>query len=447
MSRLFRLALPFLLGLAACSPGTSEPPPEPAAAARLVPIADGWAKTSINVVIFRKHALTTHGDTQFVAFYDEARRMVLAKRALVDTTWTIHATRYTGNVEDAHNSISIAVDGDGYLHVAWDHHNHPLRYARSVRPGGLVLSDKLPMTGYREERVTYPEFYHLPDGNLLFLYRDGSSGDGDLMIKHYDLATRTWSLVQDALLSGEGERNAYWQFATDPQGAFHLSWVWRETSDVATNHDLGYAASTDGGRTWQRSDGTPYTLPITEANAEYARRIPQQSSLINQTSMVADAEGRPYIATYWTPAGDSIPQYHLVFHDGTAWQTQQVSRRTQPFTLGGGGTRRIPMSRPQLMVDARGGARRAYLVFRDAERGERVSVARCDDLGRGSWSTLDLTAEPVGAWEPTYDLALWERDYALHLLHQRVAQPDGGVRASGLPDLPPQPVSVLEWTP
>lgn len=32
------------------------------------------------------------------------------------------------------------VDGTGYLHLSWDHHVHPLRYAQSVEPGSLKLS-------------------------------------------------------------------------------------------------------------------------------------------------------------------------------------------------------------------------------------------------------------------------------------------------------------------
>ena len=55
----------------------------------------------------------------------------------------------------------------------------------------------------------------------------------------------------------------------------HLSWCWRETFDVATNHDLCYARSADGGNTWTRSDGTPYQIPINADTAEYALRIPQ----------------------------------------------------------------------------------------------------------------------------------------------------------------------------
>src|SRR4029078_5378038 len=94
----------------------------PAQKPRLVPIAKGWAKNQINAVIFRRNSVTTHGNTQYVAFYDADSTMVLAKRTLPGTRWQIHRTQYLGKIEDAHKTISIAVDGDGFLHIAWNHH-------------------------------------------------------------------------------------------------------------------------------------------------------------------------------------------------------------------------------------------------------------------------------------------------------------------------------------
>ena len=34
------------------------------------------------------------------------------------------------------------VDGDGYLHLSFDHHGHKLNYCRSIAPDTLVLGDK-----------------------------------------------------------------------------------------------------------------------------------------------------------------------------------------------------------------------------------------------------------------------------------------------------------------
>jgi len=410
---------------------------------RLVNVADGWARNSVNAVVFRKNSLVTHGDQQYIAFYDRDANVVLGKRLLGSEVWELKTTPYKGNALDAHNSISIMVDGSGTLHVAWDHHNNALRYARSVRPGALELTEKMPMTGQDEGSISYPEFHRQPDGNLLFFYRDGGSGRGNLVINRYDVATQAWTRLHSDLLSGEGRRNAYWQAFLDHQGTLHLSWVWRESPDVASNHDLAYARSRDGGRTWETSEGRPCTLPITAASAEYAARIPQNSELINQTSMSADKDGQPYIASYWRRAGSTVPQYQVVYRSGGAWKELELDFRRTPFSLSGAGTKAIPISRPQIMVSLAGSQPRALLVFRDEERGSKVSVARIADFGAARWTVRDLTTDSTGAWEPSFDTELWRSKGELNLFLQAVQQVDG----EGAANVPASKVRVLQWRP
>lgn len=402
-------------------------------------VANGWAKNSVNAVILRHNSLTTFRDTQFIAFYNDEQRVVLAKRKTGAGTWKFRTTPYKGDANDAHKSISIIVDGDGYLHVSWGHHGSALNYCKSVSPGSLELTEKLPMTGIKETRVTYPEFYNLPNGGLLFLYRTGQSGNGDVMMGRYDIKTKKWQLVQDAFISGEGQRNAYWQCAVDAAGTIHLSWVWRETGDVATNHDMCYARSKDGGKTWEKSTGEKYSLPITASNAEYAVKIPQKSELINTTSMAADDLGHPYIATYWRAAGTTVPQYYLVYNNGNGWLTQQVTNRKTPFTLSGGGTKRIPISRPVILVNNK----KAYVIYRDEEQQNKVTAAICNDIKKGKWRIKNISDESVGMWEPTYDTALWDQQKIIDLFLQNVEQGDG----EATKDIPPSPISVLEWKP
>ncbi|MCF7802766.1 MAG: BNR repeat-containing protein [Candidatus Marinimicrobia bacterium] len=408
---------------------------------RISAVGDGWAKNSVNAVIFRKNSLVTHHRTQFIAYYDSAENVILGKRKVGTDEWTLRKTRYLGNAEDAHNSISMMVDGDGYLHMAWDHHNTPLRYCRSESPGSLEMSDELAMTGKAESRVSYPEFYRLPDGDLLFFYRDGESGRGNLVINKYDVETQEWTQIQDNLISGESERNAYWQVCVGAQGAIHISWVWRESPDVASNHDLCYAKSTDGGVTWMRSTGKEYALPITASTAEYALKIPQQSELINQTSMTTDAAGNPYIASYWRAQGDSVPQFQLVYRRNNRWEHQNTGFRETPFSLSGAGTKQIPISRPQIVVSGKKADIKAYIIFRDAERGNRVSVAMNGDLTKNEWEVIDLTHTGYGSWEPTYDTELWKSQGILSLFLQNVTQID----SEGLAKVSAQPVKVLDW--
>lgn len=408
-----------------------------------IPIAEGWANNSVNVAVFRKNSLATHNNIQYTAYYDQDRYLVVGKRRQGTTAWDVKRSQYKGNTNDAHNTISLMVDGDGYLHLAWDHHNVALRYCRSTAPGSLELTEKMPMTGKDEARVTYPEFYRLPDGNLLFLYRSGQSGQGNLVLNRYNRKTKQWTNLHPNLIDGEGQRNAYWQAAVDTKGTLHLSWVWRETPDVASNHDLAYARSTDGGITWEKLTGQKYQLPITEATAEYACRIPQKSELINQTSLYADEKGTPYIATYWREAGSAIPQYHLVYAEGSTWKVQDLGFRKTPFSLSGGGTKRIPIARPQVVAWRKGKKTSVALIFRDEERQSKISLALKQDLEKGAWVLSDLTEEGVGSWEPSYDTEWWKQKKILQLFVQKVEQVDG----EGKANIPPQPVSILEWKP
>lgn len=401
---------------------------------RVSKLGDGWAKNQVNAVIFRRDSLTTSGKLQFAAFYDAEGFVNVAMRNRGSADWKTARTGFKGNVRDAHNSISIACDGDGFLHIAFDHHNSALRYARSLKPLSTEFGATEPMTGADENHVTYPEFHALADGGILFMYRDGGSGNGRLVINRYDLRSRSWKRIQTGLVDGEGKRSAYTQATVDRRGAIHLSWVWRESPDVASNHDLCYAKSDDGGATWKRSNGLMYELPITEAKAEIVARIPPGSELINQTSMTTDENELPLIAGYWREPGDVAPQIRVVRFDGKKWQVATATARRLSFSLSGGGTKRIPLSRPLILVRKKS----VIVIYRDEERGNRVSAAVSRDFA--NWRTIDLAPADVRMWEPTFDASVWREKRRLSLFVQRVGQGDG----EKLEDLAPQPVEVWD---
>ena len=157
--------------------------------------------------------------------------------------------------------------------------------------------------------------------------------------------------------------------------------------------------------------------------------------------MSADKDGHPYIASYWRDAGTAVPQSHAIYHTGKQWETRTLAFRSTPFSLSGQGTKRIPIARPQILVNPAGPG--ALLVFRDEERHSKVSVAQADDPASGAWRVRDLTSHSVGDWEPSYDTERWRQSGILSLLVQDVRQVDG----EGKADVPPQPVQVLDWQP
>ncbi|GAA5520683.1 BNR repeat-containing protein [Aliifodinibius salicampi] len=407
----------------------------------IIPVAEGWARNSINTVIFRTNSVTTFQNKQYTAFYDSDGNVMAAKRERGKKEWEINKTGLQADVEDAHNSISIAVDGNGLLHLSWGMHGQEILYAQGKKPGSLEFDRQPTMTGKNEEAVTYPQFYRLPDGDLLFMYREGSSGRGNVMVNRYNIEDKEWKAIQHPLIDGEGERNAYVNgIAIDEKGGWHLSWTWRESWDVATNHDIMYAYSPDEGNSWETSKGERYVLPITLDNAEIAYKIPQGSELINQTSMTVNSEGNPVIASYWKGQNDDAPQFYVVWNNGEEWKKEKVGNRTLDFSLSGGGTKRIPISRPQIIAGEKG---KVHLIFRDFERGGGISIAASEGSDYSKWSVNDIYQESVGLWEPTLDSQAWKKHRELYLFVQNVGQGDGET----LEDIAPQEIFLLKWRP
>lgn len=188
---------------------------------RLVAVAPGFSSTSVNTAVFRNNSLVTDRDVQFIAFYDGDGYLVVGKRAVDSKEWTLCRSKYKGNVSDAHNVISLMVDGDGYVHVAFDHHNSRLRYCRGIAPHSVELGEEEQMTGDDEAKLAYPEFYRLADGGLLFVYRSGASGEGNLVMNRYDIKTHRWSRLHvyvQRTSQGDGERTV----ETKPQTVYVL---------------------------------------------------------------------------------------------------------------------------------------------------------------------------------------------------------------------------------
>jgi hypothetical protein len=428
----------FLLSLLVLMISSTQAQNNPFKKISITNVGPGWAGNSVNAVVFRKNSITSFGVFQFVAYYDNQANMVIGKRKMNETKWELRTTQYKGNVSDAHNCISIAVDGEGFLHLAWDHHNSILRYCKSVSPLSLDLTECIAMIGNAEQKVSYPEFYLQPSGGLLFFYRDGGSGNGNLVINSYDPSTKQWKRLQHNLIDGEGKRNAYWQACIDAKGFIHISWVWRENPDVASNHDMSYAISKDGGQTWMSSSGKMYTMPIRMATAEKIAVIPQSSELINQTSMCTDTKGNPIVASYWKGAGE-IPQYQVLYKKRENWKIKDSGFRHSDFSLSGKGTKKIPVSRPQVISWGRGRNTMVAIIFRDIERGNNISLATNKILRNNQWQVTDLFKTDVGEWEPSYDTERWKNKKQLHLFVQKVTQAD----SEGLVNTQASQVQVL----
>lgn len=283
--------------------------------------------------------LLTAREQQFVAFYDDQRRMTVGVRRLDSTNWRL--VRLPSQLGwDSHNYVTLDLDREGFLHVSGNMHVAPLVYFRSAKPGDIdSLAPAGQMVGRNEDKCTYPRFLRGAGNELIFTYRDGRSGSGNQIYNVYDERTGQWRRLLDTpLTDGEGKSNAYFAGPVmGPDGYFHLVWVWRNTPDCATNHDLSYARSRDL-INWQTSAGKPLQLPIRLANAEIVDPVPIHGGMINGNTKIGfDSRKRPII-TYHKFDQNGRTQIYNARLEGGAWKIYRATDWDYRWEFSGGGS-------------------------------------------------------------------------------------------------------------
>ena len=274
-----------------------------------------------------RFALTVTDRSIYVAYYDASRQMTVASRSRTGGAWSYRKLD-TRTGWDSHNYIAMAADGKGQLHIVGNLHNDPLIYFRTTSAEDIQSFERVPVLVDEslERRMTYPVFLVDHAGNLILKYRDGGSGNGNEIYNVYDAASSQWRhLLSAPLVDGEGKRNAYFVGPTlGPDGFFHLAWVWRDTPDAETNHDLSYARSRDLMH-WERSDGGTLKLPITLASAEIVDPVPIEAGMINNNTVVGfDGAGRVMI-TFHKFDADGNTQIFVARRNESRWTVRRIS--------------------------------------------------------------------------------------------------------------------------
>jgi len=277
----------------------------------------------LNGESFQQDAIVSFGGYQYAAFWNTNRSVVLARRTVPDTDGDLPGawekfdfTDHQLSADDAHNTISLGVSpADGVLHVAFDHHNSPLHYRRSVAglltdpenvswSSGSFSETTSNLTGSGNVTLlTYPRFVTRPSGDRLLLSaRLGESGSGDEYLWEYDATTQMWQEIGEYIDGTSDGINAYLHgLAYDSDGErLYAAWCWRESPDASTNFGLYFAYSDDHGRTFQSDAGAVVgqadQTPLTRDTAGLeVWDIPQERGLINQEHMIVDAEGRVHV--------------------------------------------------------------------------------------------------------------------------------------------------------
>ena len=282
--------------------------------------------------------LLTHGNRQYIAYYNANRNMVVGQRDLSDEAFSLHIMPPTSREThggtstvldwNSHNSVTLAVDRDGYIHLSGNMHVHPLTYFRSTKPHDIsTLVQVMEMIGTEEKQCTYPNFMLTREGELIFHYRDGGSGRGNEIYNIYSTETKTWKRLLDTpLTDGEGQMNAY---QTQPRlmadDWYHVYWVWRDTPDCETNHDLSYIKSPDL-RNWYNAFGKPIKIPATiHDKSIIVDPIPPGGGIINLAALLClDENLKPqFVYHKYDEAGNL--QLYVAWIEANQWVNKQIT--------------------------------------------------------------------------------------------------------------------------
>jgi hypothetical protein len=391
----------------------------------------------LNGESFQQEAILTHKGYQYTAFWNTARHVVMARRALPGGAWaSFEFSDYTNTEADAHNTISLGVnEADGTLHVAFDHHVSPLHYRKSH--AGLVsepatatwavssfeaTSSSL-VAGSNVAKLTYPRFISEPGGEkTLFSARLGESGSGDEYLWEYNGTTHAWTSLGKYIDGIVDNINAYIHGIAYDRGGkrLHAAWCWRDTSNGSTNHDILYVYSDDNGRTWKNNDGTTIgTAGTTAVRASSTGlkvwTIGQNRGLINQEHMVADAQGRVHVLLSHMPdnAADDAnfdsartkSQYFHYWRDTTGKWTKTALALPS-----------VALFRGKLAVTSSGNL---YAVLPDL----RIAAAAASTSFK-AWSLLDDTDEARFFSDPLIDAARLLTENKLSVVYPQKNSPN-----------------------
>jgi BNR repeat-containing family member len=339
------------------------------------------------------------GNDAFVAYYNAQRELTVA-----------HINLESGRIDrkdlhekipgwDSHDETKLALDASKLLHVVFINHARPLEYFRSNSELSIGDLNRVGMTSLNEDRVTYPSFLRLGD-NLLFVFRDGVSGDGawyaNALIDH------VWKRVSRVFANRMGAVpvSAYPSaFVKAADNSINVAIVWRKTPDVNSNFRVTFAKTKDF-VSWTNADGVPLVAPLSPIGRDLVDDVGEGNGLVNNAQLSVTTDGVPLIAyTKYDEAGKNAV---YLAYPRSGWKILKVAAAKGRVPIEGRGSLpKLPaFSRPVVH-----GAGDIHLAFSNEPafdatfdaKSAKLGGTKQEDLPRFSFPAVstDGLAEPV----------------------------------------------------
>ncbi|VGO12523.1 hypothetical protein PDESU_01076 [Pontiella desulfatans] len=418
--------------------------------------------THVNGRTHQQTPIVTHKGYQYTTYFNSRRHLCVARRQLPAGGWSvIEFEDHVFESSDSHNTAVIGIcEGDGTIHLAFDHHANPLKYRVSElgaasHPTDVEWSaalfgpvaDRLGSLG-RIDKFTYPRFFNAPNGNLMLSFRYFTSGNGDSRIHEYSAETHDWTpgmgrfIARDmGTYEREGEtseyRCAYMNNLTYGGERLHASWVWRDRFKKTAHenqHDVCYAYSDDDGRTWKNSKGSTIgetgTGKVIHLDSPGLVVVPVEMGygLSNQNGHYAYPDGSLHMMVLHAVEKGERPTYQHHWRDRKGRWTTQVL----PFSGG----------RAKILGDRDGSL---FLFFEQRNEFRIAKGTPNATATKWDWNVIHAEKGIVMGSEAVVDFTRWEKERVISAYMQE--KPDELLSYGDGPmiDGKPTPLLVVDY--
>lgn len=356
---------------------------------------NGMANTTMNTTEYNPR-FTTYNNNQYLLYVDNNNRFMMGKRELPDGDWNTSYIGVKSKTREPHWMGSMEIGPKGHIFVTFNNRSDKLKWKKSKYPEDITVweENKTYMTEKNEDKANHDQFFRLNNGDLIFGFRDGGSGYGDWMLNKWSIEKNSWEALHHPLISGKDKSvNAYvWNPIQSNDGTIHLFWTWRASPDASSNHNILYAQSKDNGKTWLKSNGNKYNLPINKDNAEVVDNISQNSGLHNHGWSSFDKKTHePYVVYTKNDNEDNTQIILTHLNKNRKWEIEQVTNRNSNANIAGGTPIDYDLARPGVVVGENG---KTHILVRDRRNSSFPWLIERKNKD-SKWQTSIVNFEPL----------------------------------------------------
>lgn len=274
-----------------------------------------------------------HGGSVYVSYLapNSPQDNVFVAKRLGLNAWMVRDTGFDAAYDVGHTQTSMAIDGEGYLHLFYGMHGHPIRYGRSSQPASVsdgFLAESPSAFGGSAGRYTYPNATTAPNGDVYVILRDQRSSYVAQQGRLFRLGGAGGSWSELPPFAGQSGTTVYPdQVFADDAGQLHVIWEWAAGGAQGARHYGSYARFDPVTNQYFRADGSSYASnPITIAQADIYQGLEGSETFapgihgVQSAKLVLDDQGRPIITYGYSVNGTDAGYEHRVARwTGAEW--------------------------------------------------------------------------------------------------------------------------------